>query len=341
VSVPNSVPPIAPLIRYVMPSYGWDTAEPTPPFAWATFKRRRAGGGVRVFLDRPWVTSGRGELLGVVLAPAGEPELDARHTRIGVDPTANSLFSPAMAHLDPSIFTGGATFTGVVLEDGSTTIDVVGYEVTLDHPRNQWYADVTVDMSRLPEDSYAPFVRLAVCRFQPESIPKTHASKVVLSEFIQLAPDRELTAAVTGNIVNVIVTGRGPRHGPPNRMIIALDEGEPPDPDELGWRPAGTAAGLPDLGDDLTSRLSDAVAGTSHPDGFRWEKNLTIPGVRGDRPLRIIVREVEFRRGDVDPSVGGGPRTGDGFARVGSSIAGPPRDRLIPRIVYADAVRLG
>ncbi len=341
VSVPNSVPPIVPVIRYVMPSYGWDTAEPTPPFAWSTFRRRRAGGGVRVFLDRPWVTSGPGELLGVVLAPAGESELDARHTRIGVDPTTNSLFSPAMAHLDPSIFTGGVAVTGVVLEDSSTTVDVVGYAVTLDHPRNQWYADVTVDMSLLPEDSYAPFVRLAVCRFQPESVLKTHASKVVLAEFVQLAPDRELTATVTGDIVKVIVTGRGPRHGPPNQMIIALDEGDPPNPDELGWRPVGSTAGLPDLGDDLTSRLSDAVAGTSQADGFRWEKSLTIPGVRGDRPLRIIVREVEFRRGDVDPSVGGGLRESDGIARVGSSIVGSPHDRLIPRIVYADAVRLG
>ncbi len=337
-SVRNAAPPIAPSVRYVMPSFGWDTPDPTGVDirTWVTFARRRSGGGIRVFLDRKWRLSGPGELLGVVLAPAAEPEDATRHTRVGVDPTTGSLFAPAMPHLDPSLFTGGTLFPGVLLEDGAM-VDVVGYEPTLDLGRNQWFADVTLDMSKLP-DTYAPFIRLALCRYQPNSLDRAHASKIVLSEFVQLAPDRELTATVSGNTVTVVVSGRGPHGRHPNLMIIALDETEDPEPDELAWRPLGSPLGAVNVGDSLASRLVDAVSPTSQAGGFRWENQLTIPGVRGAKPLRLVVREVEFRTGDRDPSIGG---SNDGIAATIPSIAAVVADRLIPRIVYADAVRLG
>ena len=56
----------------------------------------------------------------------------------------------------------------------------------------------------------------------------------------------------------------------------------------MSWagRLVGSVAGAPDLGDDLGARLADAVAATNEPGGFRWEKTLTMPGPRGDRPLR-------------------------------------------------------
>jgi hypothetical protein len=339
-SVRNSAPPVVPSVRYVMPSYGWDTPDPTGAAiaTWPTFTRRRSGGGIRVFLDRKWRLSGPGEMLGVVLAPAAEPEDATRHTRVGVDPTTSSLYAPMMPHLDSAFFVAGTPFHNVLLEDGATTVDVVGYEPTLDENRNQWYADVTVDMSKLP-DTYAPFIRLALCRFQPESVDRAHASKTVLAEFVQLAPDRELTATVTGNTVKVVVTGQGPRGAHPNLMIIALDEADDPDADELGWRPLGSVAGSADLGDDLASRLVDAVPGVSQPDGFHWEKTLTFPGNRGDTPLRLIVREVEFLVGDRDPSMG--PRGGERRTEDMNVVAIALPTRLIPRIVYADAVRVG
>ena len=337
-SVPNSVPPVAPVIRYVMPSYGWDAADPAPPeiATWTSFKRRRSGGGVRVFLDRPWFTSGPDEKLGVVLAPAATPEDASRHTRLGVDPTTNSLYAPAMAHLAPAMFSAGSAYPGVLLEDGVSQVDVVGYDPILDVARNQWYADVTVDMAALPEDSYAPFIRLAVCRFQPASVPKTHASKVILAEFVQLAPDRLLEATVAGDQLTVVVTGRGPRHGPANEMIIALDEADGANPGELDWRPLGSASG-PTVPDDLDARLAEAVSPTPLADGFQWQKTLTIPGTRGTQALRLIVREVEFRRGDDDPSL-----AGEVAEEVASEAVLAARlERRIPRIVYADAVRLG
>jgi hypothetical protein len=334
VSVKNSVPPIAPAIRYVMPSYGWDTADPDPPTSWTTFTRRRVGGGIRVFLDRPWYTTGPGEQVGVVLPATGTQPNDTRHTFIGVDPTTANLTTPDLRTLDPSIFSGGKLYPGIKLEDDST-VDIVGYTPALDTTRNQWYADITLDMGKLPA-TYAPFARLALVRFQPESEPKTFASKPVLAEFVQLAPDRELTATVSGNNVDVVVRGRGPRRPHPNAMLIALDEADDTDPDEMAWRPLGTAASSDDLGDDLHARLGEAVLPNDDPAGHRWEKTLTLPGPRGDRPLRIIVREIEFRATDE-------PSTDDDLAEVARdapAIARILRRGVLPRIVYADAVRL-
>jgi hypothetical protein len=39
-----------------------------------------------------------------------------------------------------------------------------------------------------PGNAYFPFVRLALARFQPDSIPDAHLSRVILAEFIQLVP---------------------------------------------------------------------------------------------------------------------------------------------------------
>ena len=336
VSVKNSVPPTAPTIRYVIPSYGWDTADPDPPTSWATFTRRRVGGGIRVFLDRPWYTTGPGEQLGVILPAAGSQPNDTRHTFIGVDPTTANLTTPDLRTVDPAVFTGGTLYPGITLED-NTTVDIVGYTPALDTTRNQWYADITLDTSKLP-DTYAPFARLALARFQPESEPKTFASKPILAEFVQLAPDRELTATVSGTTVDVVVRGRGPRRPFPNAMIIALDEADDTNPDEMQWRPLGTTASSDDLGDDLYARLGQAVL-PSEPTRDRWEKTLTLPGPRGDRPLRIIVREIEFRSADEAP-------TDDHIAEVAREA---PADRPDPptgstptnRVRRRSASRLG
>jgi hypothetical protein len=58
----------------------------------------RKGGGVRVYLERPWFSSGEGELLGVVLAN-------------GPESPANDLVQPYVTHRgrDP-VFQSSATF---------------------------------------------------------------------------------------------------------------------------------------------------------------------------------------------------------------------------------------
>ena len=62
VDVPASARPLAPVVAYVVPTFGWQRQTDT------NMKRSvRFGGGLRVYLRRPWYSSGDGELLGVAL----------------------------------------------------------------------------------------------------------------------------------------------------------------------------------------------------------------------------------------------------------------------------------
>jgi len=231
------------------------------------------------------------------------------------------------------MFTGGHVHHDVELEDG-THVDVIGFDPVLDVERNQWYADVSLEMSKVAV-TYWPFVRFALVRFQPSSLPRASASKIVLSEFTQLAPDRELIVKVIGSDVEVAVRGRGPEAPTSNLMLIALDEADVGDPDELAWRPLGHGAGA-DVGDDIERRLADAVEGTPDGDGFRWERTVALPGPRGDRTLRVVVYELELRRTDEEVSA-------ERFAGIpldNPLVVHLVRNRLLPRVVYADSVRL-
>jgi hypothetical protein len=62
--VPSSARPAAPTVLDTVPLLRWSAApEPDEPFAWRQVRRS----GVRVWLARPWFSSGDGELLGVLV----------------------------------------------------------------------------------------------------------------------------------------------------------------------------------------------------------------------------------------------------------------------------------
>ena len=62
--IPSSARPAAPLVLDAVPLLRWEqAAEPDEPFAWRQVRRS----GVRVWLARPWFSSGDGELLGVLV----------------------------------------------------------------------------------------------------------------------------------------------------------------------------------------------------------------------------------------------------------------------------------
>ncbi|HEY3337568.1 MAG TPA: hypothetical protein VGK18_03620 [Propionicimonas sp.] len=62
--IPSSARPAAPVVLDAVPLLRWEArAEPAEPFAWRQVRRA----GVRVWLARPWYSSGDGELLGVLV----------------------------------------------------------------------------------------------------------------------------------------------------------------------------------------------------------------------------------------------------------------------------------
>lgn len=196
-SVPSSERPDPPKVRSVVPTFAWSSSG-----SGLQRTSTRAGNSVRVYLERPWWSSGEGELLGVVLAPdaayAGDNTLpDAVGqvvTRLGRDPIHNTAAGPLVERLQPvHLPLRTSTGTGLHLEElPDQPLVVAGHPVTYDPDRDLWFADIAVDAGR----SHWPFLRLALCRYQPSSLPWSfppnalQISTVTVTDPIQLAPER-------------------------------------------------------------------------------------------------------------------------------------------------------
>ncbi|MCH8557937.1 MAG: hypothetical protein LAT84_08950 [Balneolia bacterium] len=201
VSILSSARPDAPLVKYLIPTFGWEQET----FPEGNISRRK-GGGLRVWLDRPWYSSGEGELLGVVIPgnhdAAMLPENAHLISHCGQDPIRKSA-QPAY-RLRPEHFPdrvrGNNTIT---LEETGLTAAVAGHQVHFDEERKLWYSDIQIDTG----DAYFPMVRLALVRFQPSSMEDAHVSAVVLADFIQPAADRTAAVSLIGNQIRVMVSG--------------------------------------------------------------------------------------------------------------------------------------
>ncbi len=195
INILSTARPKIPEIDYVIPTFEWHKTQDQN-----TICHQRLGGGLRVFLKRPWFSSGDDEMLGVLLPPspfktptlAAIPQgYTAYFTHWGLDPLHNStqpdLLSPA-----PENFRMNPTFDENVHypDMGNTHTNVVAYPVIFDEDRQQWFCDLAIN----PKNMYFPFVRLALARYQPHSVRKGDTdvclSPVVMADMMQLMPDR-------------------------------------------------------------------------------------------------------------------------------------------------------
>lgn len=262
VSVPSSAPPAAPIVHSVLPLLRWEVGtEPEQPLA----VRRSRRPGVRIYLERPWYSSGEGELLAVLVAPGG---VDVRAERYvsqwGADPVWLSSevdrramlleFDTLMRTLGLDDRPGDARPVAPPVTmpygevAGSPPVTVLGYQPRFNVERGLWYVDVAID----PGDRFWPFVRLAVARYQPDSVDGCHLSQPVRCDFVQLLPERTASVSRTdARHVRVVVSGpvgvRGSKDFPPapadavdavarNRRLVArLQRTDPAVPTDLGW----------------------------------------------------------------------------------------------------------
>lgn len=239
--IPSSSPPPAPRVLYVVPTFGnTNTRTAQGETHW------RRGGGLRVYMDRPWNSSGYGEMLAVVLPPAnftGDPTTEPpaapyKHsvTQWGNDPIWSSTFVPGTA---PRItaFPLARTApdpTGKWLPPFAPATEADQppnpFQTTLlPHPgmTNPGSSSEAVDVA--PHDvaydaerqlwycdidvqtgaSYFPMIRLALARYQPVSVPGAHLSNIVLADVIALTPDRWVSVSAGPNDAsrNVFVFG--------------------------------------------------------------------------------------------------------------------------------------
>jgi hypothetical protein len=286
VSIPSSARPLVPDVRYMLPAFGWTAGTDASGNPYS----RRSGKVLRIYLGRPWWSSGEGELLGVVMPT---------HLDVGIEPQLGSLFSRAGA--DPLWVAGGvgsglrlgqfplavATASGIVLAeqhyDRDGMADIAGHEVSFDPVHGLWFADVLIDLP----PSYWPFVRLGLVRYQPSSLVTAEVSPVVQTDFAQLAPDRLATLSFPSpDAVTVTVTGPAVAYTQPLPLSMkAFVEVQRPgvsDPD-LQWEPANP---------DITSG-TPLVAQAAGVDLF-WQGTVKLPAPRGSQPMRVRVQEAEL-----------------------------------------------
>ncbi|MDZ5447572.1 hypothetical protein U2F26_33535 [Micromonospora sp. 4G57] len=311
VSVLNSARPIAPTVLFAVPTFNWPTTPPGP--GWATHTQRRGGGGLRVYLDQPWCQSGAGELLGLVLQ-GDDPLPDALCSRYGLD--ANWCCTPRPPQavpLEPRHFPSCIRAEEVTLDEDELCALAVGFQPEWDDRRKVWFCDIELDVEALPWN-YWPFLRLAFVRFQPESLQDAMVSKVVLGEFVQVAPERTLSLAWQGDKRHIIVALRGrapaitrpdpegascdlhePRGGPyAPRVALRVQSITVPtgsDPDEFDWEhTSGHPAEI-----DAPAFFGLIQPTDPYCDGnLLWEQVVELPVDRDARRMRLEVAEYEL-----------------------------------------------
>lgn len=284
----SSARPAAPKVLYVIPTFSWQSQR-FPQLLTNTSKR--TGGGLRVYLDRPWWSSGEGELLGVVLAPFTVTEaLATSVTRWGVDPVFRSTELSGPTPRLPDFPLTVAAAAGLTLPGVSEEVGVVGHQVDFDPVRKLWYCDIQVQTT-----SYFPFMRLALSRFQPDSVDGTHLSPVVVTDFVQLTPDRTVATEPAGQ-GRVKVTVTGPSYDQVGDddiralVRVTVEEFEPAVGGELGWVTTPSSTNL----DFKLNVLSNSV----------WSGEIKIKGPKPGLRQRLLVEEFERHRTGATPVFG-------------------------------------
>jgi hypothetical protein len=313
----SSARPAAPKVLYVVPTFSWQMGIPSLDRNKIT--SQRTGGGIRIYMERPWFTSGDGELLGVIIWPnpadvslitQPPPEkVKSFVTQWGMDPLYQSKATDPCPNLEAfKLSKPEYRASGLVLEevpDDQVRVNVAGHEVAYDADRQLWYCDMSIDAG----SSYFPFIRLALARYQPNSVSKAitgvetsvdptrdnvHLSRVVLADFIQLAPNRfaSITRDDSSKLVrHVTVTGVSYKmlngQPGPSQMEVSLEKLRPgvtPDvAGDLAWEPIPSTFASSSLA--LSTQLDKAGSTT-------WSGDITLPD--GTETYRLVIKEFEL-----------------------------------------------
>jgi hypothetical protein len=311
----NTARPGKPLVRYVMPTMKHGTSNEGQTHT-------RTGRGVRVYLDRPWYSTGNGELLGVVL-PAQSGQTPEDLVTVWASDPLRLNRAPANP-LQIEHFTNAADVgESLSLPGTQLLVDVVGFDVEWDESEGKWFADIEIDTGA----AYFPFIRFSFCRFQPDSIDDAHLSPAVPLDFIQVLPDRVATIKRNDDSFTVTLSGytqdntegddnveppqepnlnqlqlpgnQGPNMGfvldtltpkpelAAHHLVLARVEARTLGDSDLDWTPA-------DEGVELTPYSKDGEPGV-----VVWRGNVG-PALGSLDTVRVVVEEYELYPVDAD-----------------------------------------
>lgn len=337
INVPSTARPAACAIKYAIPLFGWTNPEKNESAGKESISRTRNGGAFRVFIERPWFSSGNEEQLGIVYWPGvscngssstWDPPKELKGLVSGWGNDSIWVSGNIAERLQPRHFLNRisipdeeVTYTLDELSPSSNSwgpstnypechrVSVVRYQPIFDETRGVWYCDIQMDYG----SSYKPFVSLALARFQPNSLSERvgssirdcHLSRVTLSDFVQLSPTRSVTLTYSSHhTTEVIVTVTGISfsrsfHSAGTSVIeVTLERRDKKD--KLGWVSVPPAVTL------------QPVPSHENENFYTWSGPVPLPEKKKSGRFRLVIRE---------------------FEPFGSSAA----DR---RLVYADALVL-
>ncbi|MFD9902950.1 hypothetical protein [Streptomyces sp. NPDC059063] len=295
--VPSTRRPEPPVFAYAVPTM---RRERSVDHERATVTQRRRTAGLRVYLNRPWFSSGDDEMLAVIIDP-GTDLPDTLATRWGVDPVwadTTTLPRPAAEHFPNA----DKRVTGLHLAEFPDTapvlVDAVAFTPQYHQERRLWYVDIDLDFGTATGPAYFPYLRLALARYQPYAIDPLHLSKVERAEFAQLVPPRTLTGRREGEQLTMRLAGPAPFNelgeisgtgvtaaAASRRVVVTLQSRAQLGEDDMDWKQVGTPV-------ELTCRQD----GT----GFAWSGGIAPPTGQALTDYRLLVQEYELYRTDKD-----------------------------------------
>ncbi len=332
VNIPSSAKPKAPEIDYIIPTFEWRKSQTSE-----AVRHQRVGGGLRIFLKRPWYSSGDDEMLAVILPnPQAKPMRMAmlpsgysdQYTNWGIDPLLYSV-QPAGYSPEPADFRMNPVIDDDLQYPGrdSARALAVAYPVHFDEDRQTWFCDLSVN----PGNMYFPFIRLVLARYQPYSVRKdvedVCLSPVVTADFIQLMPERQTTVVFkkddsnsrfTVTVEGSIYNERLASHGNYNFLRISFQDNKIAQP-IFGTISNGTND------EDLTEEGVEIRISAKNIENNRYSvsKEFRLPRKYKDEPFQIIIEEYER-----------GPNKINGLAAQYQNRLGQSEET--DRLIYAD-----
>ncbi len=335
--------PEAMKLQYIMPVFAWATENGSNSIT------RTRMAGLRVYMDRPWFSSGSDEKLGVVLTTAGSnPEqilgspIAKMVTMWGYDPiwlskpTPTELFPPGALFLTKtkdllkSEMSKGM-ISKVTLDELSGSaddqqkylVDIAVHDVFYDSERKLWYSDIMLAHG----ESYFPFVRLALCRVQPFSLragkDDVFISRVTQADFMQIMPLRKTNVNFDStHPLEVRISVEGVSYRASNvgvlesEIEVSLEEQTPSMGSDFGWTEVSTTP---------IDRVNAGVLG-----GY-WGGVIKLPKDRSATKYRLVVHEYEQFYADSFPE-------SDTAARASS--AKRTMTKIERRLVFADTIEI-
>ncbi|MGC9376574.1 hypothetical protein [Streptomyces sp. MH13] len=256
----------------------------------------RLGNRVQIALDRPWHTTGAGELLAVVVRPGEEATTEALKpfvTQAGLDPLYPTRGLPMGAPFARHLTGAAGPERRLRLDEAGADVVVVPYQPEFHAELQRWLADVVFTGADSTSFNLA-LVQLALARYQPNSLDGLSLSPVVRTDLVPLLPDRSLQVTRLADRYEVKVTGAVSPAPAVNRVDVILERCALPGgltADQVDLVGFGPGADVPAWQSTELRRPEPKRVGLS-PALKEWKSEFF--GRSGPGPYRVRVREVEL-----------------------------------------------